>query len=125
MPENVIGLYLTLWCGIGMFCAYLYGRKTKKFLWREYVALIAAPVVGCLGLTYFYGIDIVYFFAASSIVGFIMEYVIGKAYHKTLNTRLWTYGKYNVGGYTSLLTFPMWGVAGVVFWLVSKLVGLS
>lgn len=124
MPDNAIGLYLTLWCGAGMFCAYLYGRRTKKFLWREYFALIAAPVIGCLGLTYFYGIDILYFFAASSIVGFIMEYVIGKAYHKTLNTRLWTYGKYNVGGYTSLLTFPMWGVAGVVFWLVSRLVGL-
>jgi hypothetical protein len=119
-----ISLYLILWSGVGMFLAYLYGRKTKQFRWREYFALIGAPVIGCLGLSYYYGPSVIYFFFASSVVGFLMEYLIGRAYHKTLNSRLWTYGKYHVGGYTSLLALPMWGVAGVVFWLVSQLIGL-
>src|ERR1700683_132689 len=89
---------------IGVYLAYLYGRKTKRFRWSEYFALICVPVLGSLALSFFYGIKIFYFFIASSIVGFLLEYVIGKAYHKTLNRRLWTYGKYSVEGYTSLLT---------------------
>lgn len=108
-----------------MYCAYLYGRKTKAFKWREYFALIAAPVTGSLGLAHFYGQKVIYFFLVACVAGFILEYTIGIAYHKTLNRRLWTYGKYNVGGYTSLLTFPLWGVAGIVFWLLARLIGLN
>lgn len=124
MITSSIGAYLILWSGTGMFLAYQYGKKTKQFRWSEYFALIAAPVIGSLGLSYFYGEKIIYFFLTSCAVGFVLEYAIGMAYHKTLNRRLWTYGKYNVGGYSSLLVIPMWGVAGVVFWLVAQLLGL-
>ncbi len=85
---------------------------------------MAGPLLGCLVLAAYYGMGMVYLFVASSVVGFILEYGTGLMYHKTLNRRLWTYGKYSIGGYTSLLTFPMWGVAGVVFWLLSRSVGL-
>lgn len=118
-PALVLGFSI-----LGFYSAYLYGRKTRRFRWSEYFALISAPTLGALAFSYFYGIGVFYLFALSCLVGFALEYSIGKAYHKTLNRRLWTYGKYSVGGYTSLLTFPMWGVAGVVFWLVSRTVGL-
>lgn len=124
MLEELYPAYLLLGSIIGMYLAYLYGRKTKRFRWSEYVALLAAPVLGSLGLSYFYGIKIIYFFVESSIIGFIFEYGIGRAYHMTLNKRLWTYGKYSVEGYTSLLTFPLWGVGGIVFWLLAKTLGL-
>lgn len=108
----------------GMFGAYLFGRKTKEFKWSEYVVLIAAPVIGSLSLAYFFGKGIIHLFVISSIVGFALEYIIGFAYHKTLNKRLWTYDRYSVGGYTSFLTFPMWGVAGIVFWFFVKLLNV-
>ena len=109
---------------LGFYIAYRYGRKTKKFRWSEYFAMIFVPVAGCLAFAFFYGVTVIYFFALSCLVGFMLEYGIGMAYHKTLNRRLWTYGKYSVGGYTSLLVLPMWGVAGVVFWLLSQSMGL-
>lgn len=109
---------------IGVFVAYLFGRKTKRFKWSEYISLIFVPVAGSLSLTYFYGKQVIYYFLICSVVGFLLEYIIGLAYHKTLNRRLWTYGRFSVQGYTSLLTFPMWGVAGIVFWLVSRSFGL-
>ena len=121
---NYLYLFFLLFCIVGIYLSYLYGRKTKKFSITEYFLLLSSPILCCLSLTYFYGIKILYLFFASSIVGFILEYSIGLAYYKTLNKRLWTYDKYNVGGFTSLLTFPMWGVAGVVFWLLSHSLGL-
>lgn len=108
----------------GMVGAYLFGRDTKKFRWSEYIALLFAPVVGSLSLSYFYGVKVIYLFFFSSLLGFVLEYSLGFVYHKTLNKRLWTYSRYSVGGYTSLLTFPMWGVAGIIFWLLSSYINI-
>lgn len=122
MKYSVIALLLLVVSLGGIFGAYLFGRRTKRFRWSEYIALLSAPVLGSLSLSYFYGRGIIYLFLISSIVGFVLEYSLGFAYHKTLNKRLWTYDRYPVGGYTSLLTFPMWGVAGIVFWLLIKFI---
>lgn len=124
MSAELYPAFLILGSIVGIYLAYLYGRKTKQFRWSEYFALLCVPVLGSLGLSFFYGSKIIYFFVICSLVGFILEYVIGEAYHKTLNKRLWTYGKYSVNGYTSLLTFPMWGIAGIVFWLLAHSIGL-
>ena len=124
MIESLYPAFLLMGSVLGIYLAYLYGRKTKRFLWREYFALLSAPILGSLGLAFFYGTKIIYFFLVCGLVGFILEYNIGKAYHKTLNRRLWTYGKYSVGGYTSPLTFPMWGICGIVFWMLSRSMGL-
>ena len=120
----LIPAYLILGSVLCFYLAYLYGRKTKYFSWKEYFALMSGPVIACLSLSFFYGAAVPYFFAVSCVVGFGLEYIIGFAYHKTLNRRLWTYGKYSVRGYTSLLTFPMWGIAGTVFWLIARSMGL-
>ncbi len=120
-----VGTLLLLLSLIGVYLAYLYGRKVKRFRWREYALLLLVPVIGCLGLSYLYGVKVVYLFVTSALVGFALEYALGLAYHKTLNRHLWFYSRLSVGnGYTSLLTFPMWGVAGVVFWLLSQSIGL-
>jgi len=115
---------LLLFSVSGMYGAYLFGKKTKNFRWSEYIALMAAPVIATLSLSYFYGKQIVYLFFVSAIAGFVLEYLLGLAYHKTLNKRLWTYDRLAIDGYTSFLTFPMWGVAGISFWLISRFVGL-
>jgi uncharacterized membrane protein len=107
-----------------MYTAYLYGSRSKKFAWGTYLLLILTPVLCSLSLAYFYGIKVIVFFVSSSIIGFILEYLLGLIYYKTLGEKLWAYSRYNVGEFTSLLTFPMWGVAGVIFWLLSKEIGL-
>ena len=108
----------------GMYLAYLYGRQVKRFRWSEYVALLATPVGICAYIAYVHGIKIVYLFVSSMVVGFLLEFSLGLAYHKTLNKRLWSYSRNSVGGYTSWLTLPMWGVAGIVFWLLSTMIGV-
>lgn len=109
---------------LGFYLAYLYGHRTKNFKWPEYLAIVIWPIIFVLGLIYYFGLRILILFVLSSFAGFFMEYIIGLTYHKTLNKRLWEYRRLSVSGYTSLLSIPLWGVAGVLFWFLSKMVGL-
>jgi uncharacterized membrane protein len=111
---------------VGVYLAYLYGRNTKEFHWSEYIALLAALTLIVFLKAYLIDIKILYLYLLSAIVGFILEYSLGLAYHKTLNRKLWVYDShaYSLSGYTSWLTLPMWGIAGVIFWTVGKIVGL-
>lgn len=108
----------------GFFLAYLYGRETKDFKWSEYVAMIIIPVSFVVFLSFYYDRNIMKMFLYSAITGFLVEGVLGFVYHKVLNKRLWEYSKLSVLGYTSLLSIPLWGVGGVVFWFIGKFAGL-
>src|SRR3989344_6794194 len=118
---GVIFLGITL---TGFYLAYLYGRKTKIFVWKEYIAILIWPTLLVLTLAYFIDKNIIILFLISSIIGFCLEYLLGLTYHKTLNKRLWRYDKFSVKGYTSWLTLPIWGIAGVIFLFLSKIAGL-
>lgn len=63
-------------------------------------------------------------FIASAIVGSVAEGFVGFVYDKVLNKRLWTYNRLSIKGYTSLLSIPIWGIAGILFWFISKFIGL-
>lgn len=120
----LLGIVYFLVTFVGFFLAYLYGRKTRQFRWSEYVAIIIWPLLFVIILAYYVETKILVLFMVSAFVGFILEYVLGFVYHKTLNRRLWHYDKFSVGGYTSWLAIPIWGIAGVIFWFLAKIVGL-
>ncbi len=124
MRDAEILLFFCIVSGIGMGTSYLLLRTSKEFRWSSFVAFLFAPVCASLLLTLVYGWRVLFLFAVSCVVGFLMEFSLGLLYHKTLKHRLWSYDRYNVGGYTSWLTIPMWGVAGVLFWLLGRVVGL-
>lgn len=116
-------VYITL-TFLGFYLAYLYGRKTKQFIWKEYLAIMFLPTILIFLLVYFYGIKILALFLISSFSGFFLEYIFGLTYHKTLNKRLWEYKKFSVNGYTSLLVIPVWGIAGIYFFMLAKMIGI-
>ncbi len=120
----ILGLTFIILTFTGFYLAYLYGRKTKQFKWSEYILLVIWPVIFVFGFAYFIDIKIINMFIISSFIGFVLEYILGFSYYKTLNKKLWEYNRLSVGGYTSLLSIPFWGVAGVFFWFLSKIVGL-
>jgi len=117
-----LGLLLVMFGGFSF--AYRYGHKTKKFRLREYVAIIVWPIVAVIILALVYGGKILSLYCVSALFGFFAEYGFGFLYEKVLNSKLWTYHRLSVGGYTSLLSIPVWGAAGVIFWVLSKVVGL-
>lgn len=103
----------------GTALAYLYGRSTQRFLWREYIAMLAAPLTGVLGLTAFFGLKPIRIFFLGVIILPLLEWGTGRAYHKILGSRLWEYHRYPLPGkYTSWLTLPIWGAGAVLLWLI-------
>ena len=110
--------FAAAWCGV-----YAWGKRNPRFSWNRYILILIPLVLWSLSLMFFYGIVIVYLFLASAVVGFVLEYALGRTYHRVIGERLWTYGTYSIDGYTSWLTLPMWGAAGVRFWHVGNLLG--
>jgi len=109
---------------IGFYLSYLYGKKTTRFRWSEYIAIIILPLLFITFLIVYYNFAILKMFLLSAVIGFLGEGLIGFVYDKTLNKRLWTYNRFSVKGYTSYLSIPLWGIAGVLFWFLSKIAGL-
>lgn len=116
LPLVVLGTYLT----------YLYGQKKSGFGWQKYIALLFTPTAIMAVLAFVIGIKILYLYLVSALVGFGLEYFLGFTYEKVFHRKLWTYDAtaYSIGEHTSLLTLPMWGLAGVVFWSLGKILGL-
>ncbi|MEW5805429.1 MAG: hypothetical protein AB1721_01745 [Patescibacteria group bacterium] len=108
----------------GFWLVYLYGRKTKRFRWSEYLALVTVPLLPIAVLSYFEGIKIWVLFLVYAVVGTFAEYFLGWIYNKILNKKLWVYKKYSISGYTSFLSLPLWGVGGFIFWFLAKAIGL-
>ena len=120
MPYLFSILYLIL-AKVGAILAYQYGKRTKKFLWREYWVMVSAPILGTIGLTYFFGWTPIKMFILGVIILPALEWSTGHTYHKIIGSRLWFYTRYPLpGGYTSYLTLPIWGSAMVLLWLISK-----
>ena len=120
----ILGIIFIAVVLIGFYLAYLYGRKTRKFRWSEYIAIIIWPILCVFAMAYFLNVKVLAMFVISAFVGFILEYILGLTYHKVLNKRLWKYKRLSVRGYTSYLVIPIWGIAGVVFWFLAKMIGL-
>src|SRR3989338_6272506 len=108
MYRTAVVYYLLFIIG-GMILAYFYGRHTKKFLWREYLAMFALPLLGIIFFTYYIGINVLVVFILGVIILPVLEWIFGFTYYKILGSHLWVYERYSWRGrHTSWLTLPVW-----------------
>src|SRR3989344_4498855 len=59
-------------------------------------------------------------FLICAAVGTFLEWLVGFSYYQVVGERLWTYHRYAIKKYTSFLSIPIWGLAGVFIWLLSR-----
>ncbi len=96
--------------------------KEHHFLLGRYILSLLFPFV-VLGIIYSYlGFSVLYIFLASALFGTLLEWVVGWWFSQVMGMRLWTYHRYTITKYTSFLSVPLWGVAGVFLWLIVKAV---
>lgn len=94
--------------------------KMNVFSYSKYLLMLIPPFLGLVILTAKVGPDPLKMFLISVVIGPILEWFIGYFYHLFSGERLWTYHKLSISGYTSWLSLPFWGNAGVLFWLLAK-----
>lgn len=94
--------------------------KSHNFTWSKYIFLLISPIVAMIFVATRTKMPVITIFFVFSIVGTLLEYLIGFSYHQIIGTRLWTYHSYSIGKYTSWLSVPIWGFGGVLFWILAK-----
>lgn len=100
------------------------GSKKKHqivhFKLSRYLFLISMPIIIMLLMSRLVGTSILKFFIFFAAIGTILEYCIGYSYEMIVGQRLWTYNRYSIKGYTSLLSIPLWGLFGALLYLLAK-----
>jgi uncharacterized membrane protein len=106
-----------------LFWFFAYFFKRNKFQKTSLIFFISAPIISFLFTLNYYGIKIIYIFISFIIFGTLGEFCFGYLYHKIFKKKLWEYKTMKLGknGYTSLLSVPFWGMAGLMFWGLSLL----
>ena len=119
-------LMLAIGVLLEVIIARIYNILTSKnlrsihFTFGRYLFLMIIPIFTILLFGMKLKIALTEIFVTFSIVGTILEYLVGFSYHEIVGQRLWTYHRYSLKGYTSLLSLPLWGLGGVLFWLLAQ-----
>ena len=102
----------------------LYKKHFKKYHYKfgRYLFYLLFPLTALLFSFFFQGLKVVSMFVLFSLVGVLAEWLAGFTYHMVMGQRLWTYHKYSIGGYTSLFSLPLWGIIGILFSFLGKLI---
>src|SRR5208283_2612887 len=98
MNLDLLGIAFLTVTLLGFYLAYLYGHKTKRFRWSEYIAILIWPTLFVIALSYYVSIKILVLFIVGAAVGFVLEYIFGFTYYKVLNQRLWQYNRLSING---------------------------
>lgn len=126
--ENLLIFFFLIFGGVILEeiaqSAYYYFTKKKfkqhHFSFSRYLYLLLFPAIAVIVVTQKAGIRLLNVFLIFSIVGTILEWLIGFFYYHIVGQRLWTYHRYSLNGYTSLLSIPLWGLGGILFWLLAQ-----
>lgn len=100
------------------------GVKNKHqvihFKFYRYLFLVSVPIIITLIMSRMIDASILKFFIIFALLGTILEYCIGYSYKMVVGQKLWSYYRYSIKGYTSLLSIPLWGLCGSMMYLLVR-----
>ncbi|MFZ6034668.1 MAG: putative ABC transporter permease [Patescibacteria group bacterium] len=94
--------------------------KHYHFSYSRYLFLLLFPLVATFVTLGQNGNTLSKVFISFALLGTFLEWLIGFSYHMVVGQRLWTYHRLSLNGYTSVLSIPLWGLAGALFYLLGK-----
>jgi hypothetical protein len=103
---------------------YYHIRKRGKnghFYIGRYLFLLLFPLIASGLMIHRIGIPLLGICLIFALLGTFLEWLIGYSYHTIVGQRLWTYHRFAITTYTSFLSIPIWGMAGILFWLLANM----
>lgn len=97
--------------------------KKHHFFFSRFIFLAIAPLMAVFFISTKTTMPLIQIFIVFSIFGTFLEWFIGFSFDRIMGSKLWTYHFMPIGirsKYTSFLSIPIWGAAGVLFWLLVK-----
>lgn len=105
---------------------FLTGKGFRKYHFSlvRYLFVLLPPLIATVYLVLAgdEGAALLKFFVAFAVIGTILEGLVGFVYQMTVGHRLWSYHRYAICGYTSLLAIPYWGFVGVLAYALINLI---
>lgn len=95
--------------------------KERHFTLGGYAFSLIFPLIVLFIIYGHLGSSIFYIFITSALLGTLLEWIAGWWFHGVMGVRLWTYHRYTIKRYTSFLSIPLWGMAGVFLSLIVRL----
>jgi len=116
----VIGVLLEVF--LSQFHYFFTKKHYKKYHYSigRYLFLLLFPFLATIYILSHTGLKLINVFLAFALLGTFLEWLVGFSFHMVVGHRLWTYYRYNINTYTSLLSIPLWGLAGILFWLLAQ-----
>lgn len=102
---------------------YLFTKKHYKkyhYSFSRYLFLLLFPLLATFFIFSQAGLKLLHVFLVFALAGTILEWLVGFSFHMVVGNRLWTYSRYSINKYTSLLSIPLWGLLGILFWLLAQ-----
>lgn len=105
---------------------YIYGAHFRRHLSPKLVSVSASliPVWGLIFLLSKQNIGYIKIFLVSAFVGTLLESALGRFLYNILGKPVWKYSFGRIGKFTSWISIPYWGGAGLLFLYLAKLVGI-
>src|SRR3989304_2691959 len=100
------------------------GFRDYHFSFVRYLFVLLPPLVATIYLVLVGNEEgtLLKLFLIFAIIGTLLEGLVGFVYQMTVGHRLWSYHRYAIGGYTSLLAIPYWGFVGVLAYALINLI---
>lgn len=116
----VLSFFLSYWIARILFVPKKKTKRTDSSLLKKEFVFVFFPLLA-IGIMNYFDSTILHRYLLFCFVGTLCEFLIGFSYHRTVGQRLWTYHRFSLNGYTSLLAIPFWGVGGLLFYLITKI----
>lgn len=97
-------------------------HKTYNIVLSRYAFFLSFPIVAVLITIIQFGNSALVSFVVFAVLGTFLEWFMGFGYHRIVGGYLWTYHHYPIGKYTSVLSIPIWGMGGVLAFLLTRLI---
>ncbi len=83
------------------------------------IGILSVPLLGLAVLVWNADWGYVRLFMASAVIGTLLEYLLGVFLKHIRGSEVWTYHFLPLGRYTSWISIPYWGGAGLVFFYIA------
>ncbi len=104
----------------------LFGKNFRQHFKPKIVSIsiFTIPIWGLVFLITRQNFGFIKIFLLSAIIGTMAESLLGRFLSDVLGKPVWSYDFARIGRFTSWISIPYWGGAGLLFFWIAKLAGI-
>ena len=120
--------FLIIFCGLFVesvfyfVLKYLFGKHFRNHLNPKFVSIsiFFIPIWGLLFFITRQNLGYIKIFLIFAFIGTLAESLLGRFFFDLIGKKVWSYNFAKLGRFTSWISIPYWGWAGLLFFWIAK-----